>query len=173
MAVLEILTYPDPFLRKVAVPVNDIDRQLKTMAEDMLETMYNKSGLGLAAIQVGLDKRMFVMDVEFNREDPESDKKPVVVINPEIVEKSGESQVEEGCLSVVDFRSEIKRSSKVTLQYQDLEGKTQTYEAEGIAAICIQHELDHLDGKLFIDYLPPIKRKMVKGKLKKAKLRKN
>ena len=173
MAVLEILTYPDPFLRKVAAPITDIDDQIKTTAANMLETMYQKSGLGLAAIQVGVDKRMFVMDVVFNREDPDSEKKPVVIINPEIIEKGGESLVEEGCLSVVDFRAEVNRSSKVTLQYQDLEGNSLQYEAEGIAAICVQHELDHLDGKLFIDYLPPIKRKMIKSKLKKAKLRKN
>jgi len=173
MAVLEILTYPDPFLRNVATPINGIDDQLKSIAEDMIETMYEKSGLGLAAIQVGVDKRMFVMDVEYNRENPDSQKKPVVLINPEIIEKNGESQLEEGCLSVVDFRAEIKRNSKVTLQFQDLEGKTQQFEAEGTAAVCVQHELDHLDGKLFIDYLPPIKRKMVKSKLKKAKLRKN
>ena len=171
MAVLEILTYPDPFLRNVANPVTDIDDQVKTIAANMLDTMYEKSGLGLAAIQVGVNKRIFVMDVVFNREDPDSEKKPVVVINPEIIEKSGESQVEEGCLSVVDFRAEVNRATKVTLKYQDLEGNTLEYEADGIAAICVQHELDHLDGKLFIDYLPPIKRKMVKGKLKKAKLR--
>ncbi len=171
MAVLEVLQYPHPFLKTNAEPVDKFDNMLKKAVEDMIETMYNKIGVGLAATQVGIGKRLFVMDVNYNREDPESKKESVVVINPEIVEGNGEETREEGCLSVPEFRAEVKRHSEVTIQFFDLHEQPQQIEANGLLSICIQHELDHLNGKLFIDHLPPLKRKMIQTKLKKRSKR--
>lgn len=168
MTVLKILTYPDPFLKKIASPVKRIDKKLRKLTEEMIQTMYEKSGVGLAAIQIGEDKKLFVMDVKYDREDPESKKEPMVLINPEILEKSGECTLEEGCLSVPEFRMEIKRSTRLLVQFQNLDNKTIQLEADGLSAVCIQHEMDHLSGKLIIDHLPPLKRKMVKNKLKKG-----
>ncbi len=167
MALLKILTFPDPFLKIVAKPVTQFDKTLETLVHDMANTMYDEPGIGLAATQVHEDKRLFVMDVFFNKEDPESKKQPVAVINPEIIESSGESVIEEGCLSVPEFRAEIKRFSEVTLRFQDLDQAVHELQAEGLLAICIQHELDHLNGKLFIDHLPPLKRRMIQNRLKK------
>ena len=167
MALLKILTYPDPFLKVVAAPVTEFDVSLAALVQNMAETMYDEPGIGLAATQVGEDKRLFVMDVFYNKEDPESKKQPVAVINPEIVEADGESFVEEGCLSVPEFRAEVKRYSQLLLRFQDLKQEVHELRAEGLLAICIQHELDHLNGKLFIDHLPPLKRRMVQNKLKK------
>lgn len=167
MALLKILTYPDPFLKKVAKPITIFDAALETLVQDMVETMYDEPGIGLAATQVGEDKRLFVMDVFFNKEDPESQKQPVTVINPKITEGSGESLIEEGCLSVPEVRAEIKRYAAVNLHFQDLKQEVHELKAEGMLAICIQHELDHLNGKLFIDYLPPLKRRMIQNRLKK------
>jgi len=167
MALLKILTFPDPFLKIVAKPVTEFDKALETLVHDMAETMYDEPGIGLAATQVHKDVRLFIMDVFFNKEDPESKKQPVAVINPEIIETSGESFLEEGCLSVPDFRAEVKRSAEVSLRFQDLNQEVHELRAEGILAICIQHELDHLNGKLFIDRLPPLKRRMIQNKLKK------
>lgn len=167
MALLKILTYPDPFLKTVAKPVTEFNDQLKSLVRDMAETMYDEPGVGLAATQVGEDKRLFVMDVFYNSEDPESKKTPVAVVNPEILEPAGESCAEEGCLSVPGFRAEVKRSASLILRFQDLEGEPHEMNAEGFLAICIQHENDHLNGKLFIDHLPPLKRRMVQNKLKK------
>ncbi len=167
MALLKILTFPDPFLKIVAKPVTQFDKTLETLVQDMANTMYDEPGIGLAATQVHEDKRLFVMDVFFNKEDPESKKQPVAVINPEIIESSGESIIEEGCLSVPEFRAEIKRFAEVTLRFQDLDQAVHELQAEGLLAICIQHELDHLNGKLFIDHLPPLKRRMIQNRLKK------
>ena len=167
MALLKILTFPDPFLKKIAESVTVFDDQLKDLIRDMAETMYDEPGIGLAATQVGENKRLFVMDVYYDKEDPESKKQPVAVINPEIIEKSGESCIEEGCLSVPDFRADVKRSAELVLRFQDLQEETHEIQAEGLLAICIQHEFDHLNGKLFIDHLPPLKRRMVQNKLKK------
>jgi len=167
MALLKILTFPDPFLKVVVKPITVFDKALETLVHDMAETMYQEPGIGLAATQVHEDKRLFVMDVFFNKEDPESKKQPVAVINPEIIESSGDSFMEEGCLSVPGFRAEIKRFTEVTLRFQDLNQEIHELQAEGILAICIQHELDHLNGKLFIDHLPPLKRRMIQNKLKK------
>lgn len=167
MALLKILTYPDPFLKKMAKPVTVFDDDLKTLVQDMAQTMYDEPGIGLAATQVGEDKRLFVMDVFYNKEDPESRKHPVAVINPEIISASGDSCIEEGCLSVPGFRAEVNRSSEVVLRFQDLQQEVHELHAEGLMAICIQHELDHLNGKLFIDHLPPLRRRMIQSKLKK------
>lgn len=167
MEAYKVLTYPDPFLKTVASPVVVFDEELEAIAERMIHTMYENVGVGLAAIQVGIDKRMFVMDVYYSREIPDSKRNPVVVVNPEITE-IGEKQVsDEGCLSVPEFRAEVERSAQVKLRYRDLKGDQQEMDAEGLLAICIQHETDHLDGKLFIDYLPPLQRNMIKKKLKK------
>ncbi|NQU65627.1 MAG: peptide deformylase [SAR324 cluster bacterium] len=167
MASLKILTFPDPFLKIVAKPVTVFDATLDTLVHNMVETMYDEPGIGLAATQVQEDKRLFVMDVFFKKEDPESQKKPVAVINPEIISASGESVIEEGCLSVPEVRAEIKRFAEINLRFQDLKQVIHELKAEGMLAICIQHELDHLNGKLFIDYLPPLKRRMIQNRLKK------
>lgn len=147
--------------------MTEFDDTLKTLVQNMAETMYDEPGIGLAATQVGVDKRLFVMDVFYNKEDPESKKQPVAIINPEIIDADGDSFVEEGCLSVPEFRAEVKRSAELVLRFQDLEEEVHEMNADGLLAICIQHELDHLNGKLFIDHLPPLKRRMVQNKLKK------
>ena len=167
MAILKILTYPDPFLKKKADPVIDFDDPLKQLAADMIETMYASLGVGLAATQVGANKRMIVLDVKHNPKDPDSRPQPQVMINPTVVQCEGEAANEEGCLSVPDFRTEVKRCTSVTLTYRDMENSIHRVRSEGLESICIQHELDHLNGKLFIDHLPPLQRQMVKTKLKK------
>ena len=166
MAVYKILTYPDPFLKTTASPVTIFDDKLREEAGNMIETMYENNGVGLAAIQVGLNKRLFVMDVGYNKENPET-RSPQVVINPQIVEHQNEQLGEEGCLSIPDFRAEVKRYAHIKLRYQDLDGKEHTLDANGLRSVCIQHESDHLDGKLFIDYLMPLQRSIIKKKLKK------
>jgi peptide deformylase len=167
MAAYKILTYPDPFLKTVAKPVIEFDERLRDSVDSMIETMYENSGIGLAAVQVGLDKRLFVMDVTYSKDLPEAARNPLVFINPEILEKSNEQVSEEGCLSVPEFRAEVKRYGYIKVRYQDLEGKEHIIEANGLKSVCIQHETDHLDGKLFIDYLPILQRNMIKKKLKK------
>ncbi len=167
MAVYKILTFPHPFLKTKAKPVTEFDDELKNITDTMIETLYENSGVGLAAVQVGLNKRLFVMDVNNNNDLNVSERRPTIIVNPEIVAKSDEQVGEERCLSVPDFSGEVKRYSKLTLKYQDLKGNPHEINAEGLLAVCIQHELDHLDGKLFIDLLPPLQRKIVKTKLKK------
>lgn len=167
MTVFKVLTFPDPFLKTVAKPVTQFDDDLRSKAEIMIETMYENAGIGLAATQVGMNRRLFVMDIYYSKELPETVRDPQVIINPVIVEKEDEQIMEEGCLSVPEFRAEVKRFNKIKLNYQDLEGTKHEMEAEGLLAICIQHEMDHLDGILFIDHLPTLQRNMVKKKLKK------
>ena len=166
MALLQIHTFPDPILKQVAKPVEVFGSALHKTAENMLETMYASAGIGLAAIQVAILKRLVVVDLKSGSED-ESERDPHVFVNPNIVEQSGETISEEGCLSVVEFRAEVKRAERITLEYQDVDGLPQTLEADGLMAACIQHELDHLQGILFIDHLPPLKQKMVKRRLAK------
>lgn len=161
MAVLEVLHFPDQRLRKVAKAVAEITPEIKEIAKNMLETMYLENGVGLAATQVNIHQRIVVIDVS------ESRNESMVIINPEIIDKSGEEESEEGCLSVPETNAKVKRSEFVTLQYMDLEGKTQVIEADGLLAVCIQHELDHLSGKLFIDYLSSLKQRRIKIKLEK------
>ena len=163
----KVLTFPDPFLKTIAKPVAVFDEELKEIADRMIVTMYESGGIGLAAIQVGIDKRMFVMDVSYSKEMPESDRNPTVIINPEIEEKGQAALGEEGCLSVPEFRADVKRASEIVLRFKDLNGEQQELEADGMMAVCIQHETDHLNGKLFIDYLPPLQRNMIRKKLKK------
>ena len=161
MAVLEVLHFPDQRLRKVAQAVVDITPEIKEIAKNMLETMYLENGVGLAATQVNIHQRIVVIDVSETRD------QPIVVINPEIIEQSGEEESEEGCLSVPETNAKVKRCEFVTLQYMDIDGNTQTIEADGLLAVCIQHEMDHLKGKLFIDYLSSLKQKRIKTKLEK------
>jgi len=161
MAILEVLHFPDSRLRKVAKAVAEITPEIKKIAADMLETMYQENGVGLAATQVNIHQSIAVIDTSAGRD------QPMVVINPKIIEKSGEEVSQEGCLSVPETNADIKRAEFVTLQYQDLQGDIQTIEADGLLAVCIQHELDHLQGKLFIDYLSSLKQKRIKTKLEK------
>lgn len=167
MATLDVLTYPDPFLKTIASPVTSFDKELETLVENMIETMYDHRGIGLAATQVGSDKKLFIMDIDFHPDDPESSKNPLVIINPELSSPSGEVNYEEGCLSVPELRAVVHRPSHIKLSYQALDQSQHTIEAEGLLAICIQHEFDHLEGKLFIDRLPKMNRKIFLKKLKK------
>ena len=166
MALLIVHTFPDPVLKQKALPVDEFDEKLSELAENMLETMYEERGIGLAAVQVAVLKQLVVVDLKSGEEDI-SLREPRVFVNPRIVERSGETISEEGCLSVTEFRTEVKRSESIKLEYQDLQGNPQTLEADGLLSICIQHELDHLQGILFIDHLPLLKQKMVKKRLAK------
>lgn len=161
MAVLEVLHFPDPRLRTVAKPVEAITPELKELAANMIETMYQEHGVGLAATQVNIHQRIVVIDTSETRD------QPIVLINPLIIEQSGEEVSEEGCLSVPETNAEVKRSEFVTFEYMDLDGEMNTIEADALLAVCIQHELDHLKGKLFIDYLSPLKQKRIKTRLEK------
>ena len=156
----------DPILQQHAMPVTVFDDKLRQLAADMLETMYEERGIGLAANQVAVLKQIVVVDVMAGDED-HGQREPQVLVNPKIVAASGETAIEEGCLSVPEFRAEVPRAEKITVEYQDLEGQPQTLEADGLLAICLQHEFDHLRGRLFIDYLPPLKQRMVKTRLAK------
>ena len=161
MALLEVLHFPDQRLRTVAKAVEQITPEIKTITTNMLETMYDENGVGLAATQVNIHLRIAVIDVSEERD------QPMVLINPEIIEQSGEEESQEGCLSVPDTHADVQRSEFVTVQFLDIDGNSQTLNADGLLAVCIQHELDHLKGKLFIDYLSPFKQKRIKTKLEK------
>jgi peptide deformylase len=165
MATRPIIILPDPILRQVSTPVETVDESVRQLAADMLETMYAAPGIGLAAIQVGVPKRLLVLDVNENEEEEGN---PLVMINPEILTLGPELRLhEEGCLSIPDFRLDIERPSVVKVRYVDLEGKVQALDADGLLATAIQHEVDHLDGKLIIDFLSRLKRDMVIKKFKK------
>ncbi|MEZ7975289.1 MAG: peptide deformylase [SAR324 cluster bacterium] len=166
MAILKIYTFPEPILRRKTSAVTVFDQELAVTAESMLETMYVSSGIGLAAIQTGILKRIIVIDLKSGEEDVLL-REPHVFINPEIVKQSGTTVSEEGCLSVIEFRGEIQRAEKIIVEYQDVTGKTQEMAAEDMMSICLQHEIDHLNGVLFIDHLPLLKQKMVKKRLTK------
>ena len=166
MALLTVHSFPDPVLKQKALPVKEFDEKLAELADNMLETMYEERGIGLAAVQVGVLKQLVVVDLKSGEEDI-SLREPRVFVNPHIVERSGETISEEGCLSVIEYRAEIKRAESIKLEFQDLQGEFRTMEAEGLFSICIQHELDHLQGILFIDHLPMLKQKMVKKRLAK------
>jgi peptide deformylase len=165
MALRDILILPDKRLRKVSEPVKKIDAGTRALIEDLFETMYDAPGIGLAAIQVGVAKRLFTMDLA-KKEEP---KNPQVFINPEIVESSDEKAVrEEGCLSIPEFYGDVERPVQVKVKYLDLDGKPHEVEADGLFATCIQHEIDHLNGVLFIDHLSKLKRDRVIKKFAKA-----
>lgn len=164
MAILNILTAPDPRLREVSKPVDTVDDDLRALMDDMLETMYDAPGIGLAAIQVGVPKRVIVMDLAGEGEEPE----PRYFVNPEILNPAAETKpYEEGCLSVPEFYEEVERPESCTVKYLDYHGEPQVLEAEGLLAVCIQHEMDHLEGILFIDHLSRLKRERIMKKLKK------
>jgi peptide deformylase len=162
MAVLPILNLPDPRLRKKTPPVQKFDAALQKLIDDMFETMYAAPGVGLAANQVGVQLRLAVMDCS------DEHNQPLVMINPEVLEPSDRVEMEEGCLSVPDIRDKVQRYNKLRLRALDREGKPYELEAEGLMAQCVQHEIDHLDGKLYIDYLSSLKRERIKKKLSKA-----
>ena len=161
MTVLTVLHYPDERLRTVAQAVPAVTAEIKQLVKDMLETMYDENGIGLAATQVNVHKRVVVIDISENRDEP------MVFINPEIIAKSGDTEYEEGCLSVPQSYAKVERASAVTVKAQNEKGDWFELQAEGLLAICLQHELDHLVGKLFIDYLSPLKRDRIKKKLEK------
>ncbi len=162
MALLPILEFPDPRLRTVAKPVEKVDDRIRTLADDMLETMYSAPGIGLAATQVNVHERILVIDVSEDKSDPH------VFINPEIEVLDQETQgYEEGCLSVPGFFEEINRPAHIRINAIGLDGKPYVTEPKGLLAVCVQHEIDHLDGKLFVDYISPIKRQRIRSKLEK------
>ena len=167
MAVREILIWPDPRLLKASAKVEAIDDEIKKLAADMLETMYDAEGVGLAAPQVGVHKRVVVIDIHSKDGERPSGEEPLVLVNPEFLVKEGELTWEEGCLSVPGETGEVTRAAKVKVRYTDLAGKQIEMEAEGLKAVALQHECDHLDGKLFVDYLSRLKRNVIKKKMLK------
>jgi peptide deformylase len=165
MAVRDILIIPDKTLRLVSEPVTRFDRELRTLVDDMFETMYAAPGIGLAAVQIGVTQRVITMDLA-KKDDP---KEPRVFINAEVTWSSDErSTYEEGCLSIPEYYEEVERPARVKVKYADIEGKTHEVEADGLLATCLQHEIDHTNGVLFIDYISKLKREMVLKKFKKA-----
>ena len=190
MAKLKIYTFPDLVLAKKALPIARVEKTYFKLADDMLETMYHAPGIGLAANQVGILERILVLDTEYDIQDIEdledgekppenaeviagsiiTGKKPKIIINPEIIEREGKIAIAEGCLSVPDYSAEVQRSEKIKIQFQDIDGLTRTMTAEGLQAVALQHEMDHLDGKLFIDRLSPLKKEVVRKKLRKERL---
>lgn len=161
MALLPILRFPDPRLKKVAAPVSQIDDKLRKLAADMAETMYEAPGIGLAATQVDVHRRLIVIDVS------EEKNQLQVFINPELTRCEGAAVGEEGCLSVPGIYDKVERAEQVTVSYLDLDGKPQTLAADGLLAVCIQHEIDHLNGTVFVDHLSQLKQTRIKNKLAK------
>ena len=166
MALLPILEFPDPRLRTKAVPVdagNVTKTEFQRLLDDMFETMYDAPGIGLAASQVDVHQRFMVIDIS------EEKNQPQVFINPELSDKAGEQVYQEGCLSVPGIFADVTRADEITVRFLDRQGQPQELRADGLLAVCIQHEMDHLDGKLFVDYLSPLKREMVRKKLAKQR----
>jgi peptide deformylase len=161
MAILDVLRFPDERLRTIAKKIEKVDKSITAIIADMFDTMRDENGIGLAATQVDVHKQLVVMDVSENQD------APMVFINPEITQKEGKTISEEGCLSVPNNYAQVERAEKITVSALDKTGEHFTLEADGLLAICIQHELDHLKGKLFVDYLSPLKRQRIKTKLEK------
>ena len=161
MAKLKILEFPDPRLRTKATPVTQVTDETRALIDDMFETMYDAPGIGLAATQVDVHKRLLVTDVSADKSEP------YVLINPEILEKDGVVFTDEGCLSVPGYYEEVERAEHIKVKFLDRNGEEVVMEAEGLLAVCIQHEIDHLDGKLFVDYLSEAKRQRIRKKLMK------
>jgi peptide deformylase len=161
MAILDILHYPDARLRTRAKPVQQVNQRIKTIVDNMFETMYDAPGIGLAATQVNIHQQIVAIDIS------EEKNKPLCLINPKIIKKEGQKLCEEGCLSVPKYFAEIKRAEKITVIALDRQGKKFELEADELLAVCIQHELDHLKGKLFVDYLSSLKQQRVRMKMKK------
>lgn len=163
MAKLSILEFPDPRLRTRAIPVETVDDELNTLIDDMFETMYAAPGIGLAATQVDVHKRLLVVDVSSDNSEPNA------LINPVIIELDGETITEEGCLSVPGYYEEVKRAEHIRVRFLDRKGEEAELEAGGVLAVCIQHEIDHLDGKLFVDYISEAKRQRIRKRLLRDK----
>jgi len=161
MAILDILHFPDDRLRRKATAVDVVDSRIRQLIDDMFETMYEAPGIGLAAVQVNIFERVIVVDVSEDRSEP------LALINPEITRLEGVEEMDEGCLSVPGIFEKVKRADAITVKALNREGESIEMDAEGLLAVCIQHEIDHLDGKLFIDYLSELKRQRIKKKLKK------
>jgi len=165
MALLNILEYPDPRLRTRAVPVDAVDDEVRQLVADLLETMYAARGIGLAATQVDVHRRVLVVDISEDKDEP------LALINPEIVDDSGRCESEEGCLSVPAYNESVTRAEQIRVRALGRDGEPFELEAEGLLAICIQHEIDHLEGKLFVDYLSELKRQRLRKRLSKARRR--
>jgi peptide deformylase len=163
MALLQILEFPDPRLRNRAQPVAQVDAALRTLIDDMFETMYAAPGIGLAATQVNVAKRVLVLDLSERRNEP------LALINPEILQRAGVEETEEGCLSVPGYFDKVTRAEQIRVRALDRDGKQIEFDAAGLLAVCIQHEIDHLDGKLFVDYLSELKRTRIRKKLEKER----
>jgi len=163
MSQLPILEYPDPRLRTKAQPVTVFDAALQALVDDMFATMYEAPGIGLAASQVNVHKQLLVLDVS------EEKNAPMVLVNPKIVASEGSQTYQEGCLSVPGIFADVDRADRITVESLDRNGQPQNFEADGLLAVCIQHEMDHLIGKLFVDYLSPLKRELVRKKLEKQR----
>jgi peptide deformylase len=161
MALLPILRYPDPRLKKVAAPIAKVDESIRALARNMAETMYEAPGIGLAATQVDVHKQLVVIDIS------EAKDQLLVLINPRILSRNGLQEGEEGCLSVPGIYDKVERAERVTVRFLDFDGREQTLDAEGLLAVCVQHELDHLNGKVFVDYLSQLKQTRIKSKLLK------
>jgi peptide deformylase len=186
MAKLKIYTFPDVILAQKAAPIARVEKTMFKLADDMLETMYDAPGIGLAANQVGILQQILVLDTEYDYEElPEGaeapagvevtgggiikNRKPKIIVNPEIIHREGSILFAEGCLSVPEYSAEVKRAEKIKLRYQDIDGVTRELSADGLMAVAIQHEMDHLDGKLFIDRLSPLKKEMARKKLRRER----
>ncbi len=161
MAILNILHFPDPRLRKKAEPIDEVTDDIRQLADDMLETMYDAPGIGLAANQVNVQQRLIVIDISEDKSDP------LILINPEILDEEGEREYEEGCLSVPEAYETVVRADTVKVRALNRDGQSFEFDAEGLLATCVQHEIDHLDGKLFVDYLSNLKRQRIKKRLEK------
>ena len=161
MAILTILEFPDPRLRKKAAPVEVVDDRLRELIDDMFETMYEAPGIGLAATQVDVHKRLLIVDVSADQSDP------YVLINPKILEKDGTAITAEGCLSVPGYYEEVERAESIRVMFQNRDGDEVEIETEGLLAVCVQHEIDHLEGKLFVDYLSEAKRSRIRKRLER------
>jgi peptide deformylase len=183
MARLKIYTFPDAVLAQKAKPIARVDKSYWKTADDMLETMYHAPGIGLAANQVGILERFVVIDTEYDYEELEegevappgaevvsggivTNRKPQILFNPEIIHREGKIQMSEGCLSVPEYNAEVQRSEKIQVRYQNVDGLEKILSADGLLAVCVQHELDHLEGKLFIDRLSPLKKELAQKKLR-------
>lgn len=176
MSKLKIYKFPDLVLAKKAAPIARVEKTYHKLADDMLETMYDAPGVGLAANQVGILERILVLDTDYEQEEPAegaektiTHRNPKIIINPQIIHREGSILFNEGCLSVPDYSAEVKRAEKIKIQYTDIDGLTKTLSAEGLLAVAIQHEMDHLEGKLFIDRLSPLKKEMVRKKLRQER----
>jgi peptide deformylase len=163
MSLLPILEFPDPRLRTVATPIAQVDASIRTLIDNMFETMYAAPGIGLAATQVNVHQQLLVLDIS------EEHNQPLVFINPEIIAHEGSQTYQEGCLSVPGIFADVKRHNEITVRALDRNGKSFELRADGLLAVCIQHEMDHLAGKVFVDYLSPLKRELVKKKLAKQR----